>query len=175
VTRILRIFAVVSILGLGVYLAGFFLYHASALPVIGDGRGGAFATYLLAASLMSIAAWIGSSFASVAGVIAAVAAVQRRQRRWAIVLIGVLALQNAYAFLLSYFPELARPFLPTTFIVAADRPLVGVMLVTPIALLVLVYSFLPTPTSAKPTGEIAQDDAHRHEAPVGWWRTLQRT
>jgi hypothetical protein len=151
VTRILRIFAVVSILGLGIYLVGFFLYHASALPV----SGGVLATFVLLSIVMSIAAWIGTSFASVAGILAAVASVQRRQRSWALVLIGVLVLQNAYAFLLSYFPELAQPFLPSTFIVAADEPLLGVVIVTPIALLVLLYSLLPTPKSAKPPGEIS--------------------
>ena len=155
-THILRIFAVVSILGLGIYLAGFFLFHASALPDIGGEGGGVLAASLLVSIVMAIAAWIGTSFASVAGILAAVASVQRRQRGWAMILIGVLVVQNAYAFLLSYFPELAQPFLPSTFILAADEPLLGVVIVTPIALLVLIYSLLPTPKSAKPTGEIAQ-------------------
>ena len=155
-TRILRIFAVASIFGLGIYLAGFFLFHASALPDIGGGGGGVLAAVVLVSIVISLAAWIGTSFASVAGIVAAVASVQRRQRGWAIVLIGVLVLQNAYAFLLVYFPELAQPFLPSTFIVAADEPLLGVVIVTPIALLVLIYSLLPTPKSAKPTGVIAQ-------------------
>jgi hypothetical protein len=155
-TRILRIFAVVSILGLGIYLTGFFLYHASALPDIGGERGGVLAASLLVSIVMSLAAWIGTSFASVAGILAAVASVQRRQRSWALALIGVLVLQNAYAFLLSYFPELAQPFLPSTFIMAADEPLLGVVIVTPIALLVLIYSFLPTPKSARPTSQNAE-------------------
>jgi hypothetical protein len=153
VIHILRIFALVSSIGLGLYLLGFYLYHHAALPVIGGGRGGILATLVIAASVMLVAAWIGTSFASVAGVIAAVAAVQRRKRRWATVLIGVLIVQNAYAFLLSYFPELARPFLPSPFIVATDRPLLGVVMVIPIALLVLIYSFLPTPKPVKPAGE----------------------
>ena len=155
-TRILRIFALVSVVGLGIYLVGFFLFHAAALPVIGAGFGAVLGTYLLVAFVMAVAAWIGGSAASVVGVIAAVASVQRRQRGWAIALIGVVVLHYTYGLLLSLVPALARPFFPSPFIAAIDGPLLGVVMVLPIALLVLIYSFLPTPKTAEATGEVAQ-------------------
>ena len=155
-TRILRIFALMSVVGLGLYLVGFFLYHAAALPVIGAGFGAVLGTYLLVAAVMAVAAWIGGSAASVVGVIAAVASVQRRQRGWAIALIGAVVLHYSYGLFLSFVPALARPFFPSPFIAAVDGPLLGVVTVLPIALLVLVYSFLPTPKVVAAPGEVTQ-------------------
>ena len=151
--RTLRTFALTGFLGIGIYWVGFVLYHAADLPVLGTAS--ALGTLLLLANLMQIAAWIGTAFAYVAGVVGAVASVQRRQRWWALALIGVLALQQLYALLLHYFPQLAQPFLPSTLIPAADWPLFGVVLTTPIAVLVLVYSVLPSPATANPVVEAA--------------------
>ena len=159
-TRTLRAFALVGVLGLGIYLLGFALYHAGALPIVGTGRGAALGTYFLVAWVMFIAARIGITVASVAGVIAAVASVQRRQRGWAVALIGWLVLYYVSPLLLVFFPSLAQSFLPSTLIAAADGPLLGVELAAPSALLVLVYSFLPaTPrATASPVREAAGDE-----------------
>jgi len=160
VTRTLRAFALVGVLGLGIYLLGFALYHAGALPIVGTGRGAALGTYFLVAWVMFIAARIGITVASVAGVIAAVASVQRRQRGWAVALIGWLVLYYVSPLLLVFFPSLTQTFLPSTLIAAADGPLLGVELAAPSALLVLVYSFLPaTPrATASPVREAAGDE-----------------
>jgi len=152
VTRTLRALAVVGSVGLGIYLLGFALYHAAALPILGTGRGAALGTYLLVAIGMSFAARIGIAVTSVVVVIAAVASVQRRQRGWAVALIGGLVLYYISPYLLNFFPSLARPFLPSMLIAAADGPLLGVELAVPIALLVLVYSFFPAPP-ARPLSE----------------------
>ncbi len=159
-TRTLRAFALVGVLGLGIYLLGFALYHAGALPIVGTGRGAALGTYFLVAWVMFIAARIGITVASVAGVIAAVASVQRRQRGWAVALIGWLVLYYVSPLLLVFFPSLTQTFLPSTLIAAADGPLLGVELAAPSALLVLVYSFLPaTPrATASPVREAAGDE-----------------
>jgi hypothetical protein len=106
--------------------------------------------------VLSVAAWIGGSAASVVGVIAAVASVQRRQRGWAIALIGIVVLNYTYVLFLFFVPALARPFFPSPFIAAVDGPLLEVVMALPIALLVLIYSFLPAPKTAEATGEIAQ-------------------
>ena len=113
-TRILRIFALMSVVGLGLYLVGFFLYHAAALPVIGAGFGAVLGTYLLVAAVMAVAAWIGGSAASVVGVIAAVASVQRRQRGWAIALIGAVVLHYSYGLFLSFCSCFGAAVLPVT-------------------------------------------------------------
>ena len=141
-TRTLRAFALVGVFGLGIYLLGFALYHATALPL---------GTFILAALVMFFAARIGLAVASIAGVIAAVASVQRGQRGWAVVLIGGLVLYYLSPLLLAFVPTLAQPFLPSTLIAAADGPLLGVELAVPIALLVLVYSFLPATPRASAT------------------------
>jgi len=54
------------------------------------------------AYVLQVAAWLGTTFTFVAGVVAAVATVQRRQRRWAVALIGVLALHALYPLLVSW-------------------------------------------------------------------------
>jgi hypothetical protein len=100
---------------------------------------------LLLALVMSVASWIGTSVASIAGAVAVVASVQRRQRGWAIALISVLALRYVSPFLFSFFPVLAWPILSSSVSIAMYGPLFGVVEVAPLALLVLVYSFFPTP------------------------------
>jgi hypothetical protein len=156
VTRTLRAFALVGVLGLGVYLLGFALYHAAALPVVGTGRGAVLGTYILAAAVMYVAARIGITVVSVAGVIAAVAGVQRLQRGWAVALIGGLVLYYVLPLLLAFVPSVVQRLLPSTLIPAADGPLLGVELAAPIALLVLVYSFLPaTPRASASTASEA--------------------
>jgi len=155
VTRTLRALALTGFLGVGIYWVGFVLYHTAAFPILG--AAGVLGTFFLVAGLMRIGAWIGTVCAYVAGVVGAVASVQRRQRWWAVALIGVLALQQVYSLLLSYFPQLAQPFLPSRLIVAADEPLLGVVVTTPIAVLALVYSVLPFQATANPGIEGARD------------------
>jgi hypothetical protein len=143
-TRTLRALALTGFLGIGIYWLGFVLYLAGALPRLGAGATGLIATVFLVAGVLRIAAWIGTVFAYVAGVVGAVASVQRRQRWWAVALIGVLSLQQLYSLLLNFFPPLAWPFFPAGLSVALYGPLLGVVVTTPIAVLVLAYSVLPS-------------------------------
>jgi hypothetical protein len=156
VNRTLRALALVGLLGSVIYLVGFALYHAAALPIVGASS--ALGALFVVANAMQIAAWLGTTFTFVAGVVAAVAVVQRRQRRWAVALIGVLALHESYPLLVSYFPQLAEPFRPSPLIAAVDGPLLRVVPAPPLALLVLVYSVLSSPPDAapaSPAGEAA--------------------
>ncbi len=151
--RTLRVLALVGLLGNVIYLVGFAWYHAGTLPV--GGASSALGAVFLWAYVLQFAAWLGTTFTFVAGVVAAVTAVQRRQRLWSVALIGVLALHAFYypllTLLVSYVPLLARPFLPTPLIAAVDGPFLHVVSAAPLALLVLVYSVLTSPTDAAPT------------------------
>jgi len=106
------------------------------------------------AYVLQVAAWLGTTFTFVAGVVAAVATVQRRQRRWAVALIGVLALHALYPLLtltVSYVPLFATPAPTWAFIALVEGPFLHVVAAAPLALLVLVYSVLSSPTGAAST------------------------
>jgi hypothetical protein len=150
VNRTLRALALVGLLGNVIYLVGFAWYHAGTLPIVPGSS--ALGALFLWAYVLQFAAWLGTTFTFVAGVVAAVAAVQRRQRLWSVALIGVLALHALYPLLIPYVPQLlAYPFLPSPLISAVDVRILGVVPATPLALLVLVYSVLSSPTDAAST------------------------
>jgi hypothetical protein len=156
VNRTLRVLALVGLLGNVIYLAGSAVNHAGTLPV--GGASSALGALFLWAYVLQFAAWLGTMFTFAAGVVAAVAAVQRRQRQWTVALIGVLALHALsplltflVPLLVPYVPLLAPPAPPTALIAAVEGPLRPVVAATPLALLVLVYSVLTSPTEAAST------------------------
>ena len=78
-TRILRVFALVSVLASASTCWLLVLYHAPALPVIGWRAADVLSDLLLAGIAMLIAAWIGDSPPQSRRIARAVASVQRRQ------------------------------------------------------------------------------------------------
>jgi hypothetical protein len=150
VNRTLRALALVGLLGNVIYLVGSAVYYAGTPPVCGACS--ELGALILWGSVLQVAAWFGTTFTFVAGVVAAVATVQRRQRRWAVALIGVLALHALYYPLLTliapYVPLFATPAPTWAFIALVEGPLLHVVAATPLALLVLVYSVLSFPTDA---------------------------
>jgi hypothetical protein len=152
VNRTLRALALVGLLGNVIYLVGFAGFHDGTLPIVqGSSELGAL---VLLVYVLQVAAWLGTTFTFAAGVVATVAAVQRRQRWWAVALIGVLALHAMYpllTLLIPYVPLLARPFPASPLIAAVDGPFLHVVTATLLALLVLVYSVLSSPTGAAST------------------------
>jgi hypothetical protein len=153
VNRTLRALALVGLLGNVIYLVGSAVYYAGTPPVCGACS--ELGALILWAGVLQVVAWFGTTFTFVAGVVGAVAAVQRRQRLWAVALIGVLTLHALYYPLLTliapYVPLLARPFPASALIAAVERPFLHVVAATPLALLVLVYSVLTSPTDAAST------------------------
>jgi hypothetical protein len=152
VNRTLRVLALVGLLGNVTYLVGSAVYYAGTPPVCGACS--ELGALILWAGVLQVVAWFGTTFTFVAGVVAAVAAVQRWQRLWAVAVIGVLALHTLYPLLTviaPYVPLLARPFPPTPVIAAVEGPFLHVVAATPLALLVLVYSVLSSPTGAAST------------------------
>ena len=104
--------------------------------------------------MLQVAAWFGTTFTFVAGVVATVATVQRRQRRWAVAMIGVLAFHALYPLLtltVSYVPLFATPSPTWAFIALVEGPLLHVVAATLLAQLALVYSVLSSPTDAVST------------------------
>ncbi len=86
--RTLRALALVGLLGNVIYLVGSAVYYAGTPPV--GGASSELGALILWAGGLQVVAWFGTTFTFVAGVVAAVATVQRRQRLWAVAVIGVL-------------------------------------------------------------------------------------
>jgi hypothetical protein len=159
-TRALRVLPLVGAPFLSIYLLGLVLSHVQALPLIGTGQGAEVSRYFLTLIAMLIAALVGIAIMSAADVIAIVATVQRRQRGWTITLIGALALLYASVFLMLAFPALTQ-FLATllfssTYIWFGEVPLLAVALATLSGVLVLIYSFLRSPSASSPAGQMAE-------------------
>jgi hypothetical protein len=152
VNRTLRALALVGLLGNVIYLVGFAWYHAGTLPIVPESS--ALGASFLWAYVLQVAAWFGITFTFIAGVVAAVATMQRRQRRWAVAMIGVLAFHTLYPLLtltVSYVPLFATLAPTRAFVALVEGPLLHVASAAALALLVLVYSVLSSPMDAAST------------------------